>query len=188
VKQPDASVVIKYFDLIDEFIRVRSCSDEVVTDLTRQPVTNKASYRRRVVEVCVPDFHGEIVKSVGRLDEDYDPEIVEELLYQICIDVNPSLEIHQVSLPSMGGQEPENALIPRSACPQERQSLRSGGSARARPGAASAPAAPAAQRPSPAQHRSPPRRAGSRCARRAAAHALANTSELCLVADNASSH
>jgi ATP-dependent Clp protease ATP-binding subunit ClpC len=123
VKQPDASVVIKYFDLIDEFIRVRSCSEEVVADLTRQPVTNKASYRRRVVEVCVPDFHGEILKSVGRLDEDYDPEIVEELLYQICIDVNPSLEIHQVSLPALGGGEPENALIPRSACPQERQSL-----------------------------------------------------------------
>jgi ATP-dependent Clp protease ATP-binding subunit ClpC len=34
------------------------------------------------------------------MDEGYDPEIVEELLYQICIDVNPSLEIHQVSIPT----------------------------------------------------------------------------------------
>ncbi|MGE3173222.1 MAG: AAA family ATPase [Planctomycetota bacterium] len=103
MKHPDASFVIKYFDLIDEFIKVRCCSEELLQGLHAESVTNKASYRERVVRACVPTFESEILTTVGRMDEDYDVEIVEELLYQICIDVNPSLEIHQVSIPSPGG-------------------------------------------------------------------------------------
>jgi len=107
VKHPDASFVIKYFDLIDEFIKVRCCSEDLLAELHSTSVTNKASYRDRVVRSCVPTFENEILSAVGRMDEDYDLEIVEELLYQICIDVNPSLEIHQVSIPSPGGASAE---------------------------------------------------------------------------------
>ncbi len=107
MKHPDASFVIKYFDLIDEFIKVRCCSEELLQELHSAEVTNKASYRERVVRACVPTFEAEILAAVGRMDEDYDVEIVEELLYQICIDVNPSLEIHQVSIPSPAGQSPK---------------------------------------------------------------------------------
>jgi ATP-dependent Clp protease ATP-binding subunit ClpA len=109
VKHPDASFVIKYFDLIDEFIKVRCCSEDLLGELHSTSVTNKASYRDRVVRSCVPTFENEILSAVGRMDEDYDLEIVEELLYQICIDVNPSLEIHQVSIPSPGGASAEKA-------------------------------------------------------------------------------
>ena len=107
MKHPDASFVIKYFDLIDEFIKVRCCSEDLLAELHSTSVTNKASYRDRVVRSCVPTFENEILSAVGRMDEDYDLEIVEELLYQICIDVNPSLEIHQVSIPSPGGASAE---------------------------------------------------------------------------------
>ena len=109
MKHPDASFVIKYFDLIDEFIKVRCCSEDLLAELHTTSVTNKASYRDRVVRSCVPTFENEILSAVGRMDEDYDLEIVEELLYQICIDVNPSLEIHQVSIPSPGGASAEKA-------------------------------------------------------------------------------
>jgi ATP-dependent Clp protease ATP-binding subunit ClpC len=111
VKQTEGNVVIKYFDLIDEFIKVRCCPDELVHDLLQQPVTNKNSYRHRVVEVCVPEFETRILTAVARLDEEYDAEIVEEMLYQISIEVNPSLEIHQVALPAPN--ESENALVLR---------------------------------------------------------------------------
>lgn len=92
--------MIKYFDLIDEFIKVRCCSDELLQDLLKAPITNKSEYRHRVVVSCVPSFETEVLGAVRRMDDGYDPEIVEELLYQICIDVNPSLEIHQVSIPT----------------------------------------------------------------------------------------
>ena len=102
MKHGDEGTVIKYFDLIDEFIRVRCCTEELLTEFLNHEITNKASYRARVVESCVPDFHREVRNALARVDEDYDPEIVEELLYQLCIDVNPGLEIHQVSLPGKG--------------------------------------------------------------------------------------
>ncbi len=113
MKQSDDSIVIKYFDLIDEFIRVRSCSEDVMQELLEHEITNKASYRRKIVEACVPGFRSEVMTSIDRLDENYDLEVVEELLYQICIDVNPSLEIHQVSLPNKSAtNESADPIVP----------------------------------------------------------------------------
>jgi ATP-dependent Clp protease ATP-binding subunit ClpC len=124
VKHPEASFVIKYFDLIDEFIKVRCCSEDLLSELHSQAITNKASYRQRVVRSCVPTFEGEILAAVGKMDEDYDIEIVEELLYQICIDVNPSLEIHQVSIPSPNaGAKAENDEIVRPNTEAHRQMM-----------------------------------------------------------------
>ncbi|HEX5052195.1 MAG TPA: AAA family ATPase [Planctomycetota bacterium] len=127
MKHPSAAFVIKYFDLIDEFIKVRCCSDELLQDLHASPITNKSNYRQRVVRACVPSFEAEVLSAVRRLDEGYDLEIVEELLYQICIDVNPSLEIHQVSIPSPVGSkasnEPEDMFMPRPGNDSARQTL-----------------------------------------------------------------
>jgi ATP-dependent Clp protease ATP-binding subunit ClpA len=127
LKHPGAAFVIKYFDLIDEFIRVRCCSDELLQELHAAPIVNKSDYRQRVVRACVPAFPTDILAAVKRTDEGYDPEIVEELLYQICIDVNPSLEIHQVSIPSPAGSAPtaehEDPFAPRANNEAARQSL-----------------------------------------------------------------
>jgi ATP-dependent Clp protease ATP-binding subunit ClpC len=113
--------------LIDEFIKVRCCSEDLLQELHTAPITNKSDYRFRVVRSCVPTFESEILGAVRRMDEGYDPEIVEELLYQICIDVNPSLEIHQVSIPSNEDGEQitpnEDPFVPRPGNDQARQSL-----------------------------------------------------------------
>lgn len=114
MKHPDGTFVIKYFDLIDEFIKVRCCAEEVLAELLQNPFNNKATYRHQVVEACVPDYASEVLSSLAKLDDDYDIEIVEELLYQICIDVNPSLEIHQVSLPiSQESETSDEMMLPR---------------------------------------------------------------------------
>ncbi len=128
MKHPGAAFVIKYFDLIDEFIKVRCCSDELMQELHSVPISNKASYRQRVVRACVPTFEAEVLTAVKKLDEGYDLEIVEELLYQICIDVNPSLEIHQVSIPSgtagaKAAEEAEDPFLPRPGNENARQNL-----------------------------------------------------------------
>jgi len=119
--------VIKYFDLIDEFIKVRCCSEDLLQELHAAPIANKSDYRHGVVRSCVPTFEAEVLGAVRRMDEGYDPEIVEELLYQICIDVNPSLEIHQVSIPSNedGNQAMLNddPFLPRPGNDQARQQL-----------------------------------------------------------------
>ncbi|MGK0156285.1 MAG: ATP-dependent Clp protease ATP-binding subunit ClpA [Neolewinella sp.] len=126
MKHPGAAFVIKYFDLIDEFIKVRCCSEDLLQELHAAPITNKSDYRHRVVRSCVPTFEVEVLGAVRRMDEGYDPEIVEELLYQICIDVNPSLEIHQVSIPSNEENAAimtEDPFLPRPGNDAARQSL-----------------------------------------------------------------
>jgi ATP-dependent Clp protease ATP-binding subunit ClpC len=127
LKHPGAAFVIKYFDLIDEFIKVRCCSDELLQELHSSPITNKSNYRQRVVRACVPTFENDVLAAVKKMDEGYDLEIVEELLYQICIDVNPSLEIHQVAIPSPGAAkatgELDDPFLPRPGNEQARQSL-----------------------------------------------------------------
>ena len=127
MKQPGAAFVIKYFDLIDEFIKVRCCSEELLQELHTAPLTNKSTYRSRIVESCVPTFEADILDTVRRMDEGYDLEIVEELVYQICIDVNPSLEIHQVSIPSdaQNGatEEQDDPFLPRPGNDAARHAL-----------------------------------------------------------------
>ncbi|MCB9878242.1 MAG: ATP-dependent Clp protease ATP-binding subunit [Planctomycetes bacterium] len=127
MKHPGAAFVIKYFDLIDEFIKVRCCSDDLLQELHAAPIVNKSDYRERVVRACVPTFDTEVLTAVRRMDDGYDLEIVEELLYQICIDVNPSLEIHQVSIPSGEGdanaRTDEDPFLPRPGNENARQSL-----------------------------------------------------------------
>ncbi|MBL8734065.1 MAG: ATP-dependent Clp protease ATP-binding subunit [Planctomycetes bacterium] len=126
MKHPGAAFVIKYFDLIDEFIKVRCCSEELLQELHAAPIANKSDYRQRVVRTCVPTFDGEVLAAVRKLDEGYDLEVVEELLYQICIDVNPSLEIHQVSIPSGANgkaTEADDPFLPRPGNEAARQGL-----------------------------------------------------------------
>ncbi|MBL8728014.1 MAG: ATP-dependent Clp protease ATP-binding subunit [Planctomycetes bacterium] len=127
MKHPGAAFVIKYFDLIDEFIKVRCCSEELLQELHATPITNKSHYRQRVVRACVPSFDADVLTAVRRMDEGYDLEIVEELLYQICIDVNPSLEIHQVSIPSPNGPraaaDADDLFLPRPGNEGARQTL-----------------------------------------------------------------
>jgi len=123
LKHPEANFVIKYFDLIDEFIRVRSCAEEVMAELAEASPDNKAGYRHRIVEICIADFESEITHALAKLDDEYDVDIVEELLYQICIDVNPSLEIHQVSLPESNSASEAGDPILTPELGKDRQQL-----------------------------------------------------------------
>jgi ATP-dependent Clp protease ATP-binding subunit ClpC len=100
VREGDSTVVFKYFDLIDGFIRIRVLSEEDVgRTLAKKPAPNRSEYRQRVVEACVVDLE-QSVKGAALRACGSDPNAVEDLLYQLCIDVNPRLEIHQVSLPA----------------------------------------------------------------------------------------
>lgn len=97
---PETPIVYKYFDLIDEFIKVRVVAEEGVSHFLRaNPISNKREYRRKILEACVVDLQNSIISQIQQsMPEEL--SIAEDLLYQICIDVNPRLEIHQVSIPA----------------------------------------------------------------------------------------
>lgn len=102
------NLVLKYFDLLDEFVRVRLLQDFEFADRIDSPLLNKSQYRQAIIQSSLPDFFPDISGKLKVLEEEYDPLTIEDLLYQICIDVNPCLEIHQVSLPATAIPDEEN--------------------------------------------------------------------------------
>ena len=84
MKHSDDSIVIKYFDLIDEFVRVRCCSEELLSEIAAVAVSDKASYRGAVIEACLPDYNTEI--SAALQNE------MDELCQQIVVSVKDEIQ------------------------------------------------------------------------------------------------
>lgn len=103
----DDSVVLKYCELLDEFIRIRTTPEEDALQLKgNDTITNRAAYHDLVVHHCVVDYEATVLPLFERHNKIYQTEALVELLYQICIEVNPHLEIHSVTLPAEAGSEP----------------------------------------------------------------------------------
>ncbi len=88
--------VYRYFEPADAFVQILLC-DAGVFQPDRVPGLNRASYRRLVVQTCMPQFKTDLEAGLEELLPD-DPLLAEDLLYQLCIEVNPALDIHTVRL------------------------------------------------------------------------------------------
>ena len=95
--------VLRYFAPADSFVRllVRAPGE---LEPPRGTQLDGASYRRLVIGACCPEFRGDLER---RLRERGPAEAThgEELLYRLCVELNPALEIHAVQLgaPRAGG-------------------------------------------------------------------------------------
>ena len=100
MNQMDCRMVLKYCEIIDEFIKVRVFTDEDVSELLHvKTVPNKKAYLQLVINSSIINYHDEILPLFKKFNRVYKPEALEELLYQICVEVNPHMEIHQVAIP-----------------------------------------------------------------------------------------
>lgn len=95
--------LLRYFPLADTFLRVRKVDAEAFL-VSGCFALDRVGYRRLVLARCLPDFEEDPVETVETLFPD-DPLLVEDLLYQLCIDVNPGLDIHEVRLVEDEGSE-----------------------------------------------------------------------------------
>ncbi len=111
--------VWRYFEPADTFVRIVVC-DAGALDVDAHERLNRAAYRRLVVTACVADYRTELGARLNDLCPD-DPLLAEDLLYQLCIEVNPSLDIHTVRLRG------ENKSAPEPTELQSAPSLVSGG-------------------------------------------------------------
>ena len=108
--------VWRYFEPADTFVRIVVC-DASALDVDAHERLNRTAYRRLVVNACVPDYRSELGARLHDLCPD-DPLLAEDLLYQLCIEVNPSLDIHTVRLrgePKSAVESPEKETIPAEA-------------------------------------------------------------------------
>jgi ATP-dependent Clp protease ATP-binding subunit ClpC len=82
----EPNVVLKYFDPVDSFVKIRHFTADEVTQLLRTAkITDRRSYVGLVVNACVLGL------TARHLEHTED-------LYQLCIEVNPPLEIHRVAI------------------------------------------------------------------------------------------
>ncbi|HYF00878.1 MAG TPA: AAA family ATPase [Planctomycetota bacterium] len=82
----EPGIVLKYFEPLDVFVRVRRYTpDEIAQLLSTAKITDRRSYVGLVVNACIVDL------SPRHLEH-------EELLYGLCIDVNPALDIRKVTI------------------------------------------------------------------------------------------
>ncbi|MCL4133839.1 UNVERIFIED_CONTAM: hypothetical protein GTU68_039509 [Idotea baltica] len=71
-----------------------------MTDTFDAPTSlDQAGYKRLVIATCIPKFASDLVEQLAILFPE-DPQIAEDLLYDLCVEVNPGLEIHRVNLRS----------------------------------------------------------------------------------------
>jgi ATP-dependent Clp protease ATP-binding subunit ClpA len=88
--------VLRYFLPADSFLRIFVREASVLAARARAGLSH-AAYRRLVIECCCPELGTDVRTALARLCPE-DPASGEELLYQLCIEVNPELDIHSVRL------------------------------------------------------------------------------------------
>ncbi len=95
--KPDQSrTVHRYLLPVDAFVRIRLL-ERGSPPLRARPGLDRASYRRLVLETCCPEFGPDPAAELARRCPE-DSLAAEDLLYQLCIEVNPALDIHTVRL------------------------------------------------------------------------------------------
>ena len=90
--------VHRYFELADSFVEVRELGGDGL-ELNSPKSLDRGSYRHLVLSTCLPEFDSDPSNRLKVLFPE-DPTLAEDLLYQLCVDVNPQLAIHKVSITS----------------------------------------------------------------------------------------
>jgi ATP-dependent Clp protease ATP-binding subunit ClpC len=82
----EPNVVLKYFDPVDAFVKIRHFTSEEITRLLKTAkITDRRSYVGLVLNACVIQLSNRLLMH-------------EEALYRLAVEVNPTLEIHKVTL------------------------------------------------------------------------------------------
>lgn len=104
-RQPSA--IMKYFEPLDKFIRIRIFSGEQVAEaldadsFNRRSIVTKEAYMVWLAKIAVVNFETDILP---RIKERFGKEHLNDVLvslHQDIVSLNPRLEIHQVQIPIM---------------------------------------------------------------------------------------
>jgi ATP-dependent Clp protease ATP-binding subunit ClpC len=92
----EPSTVLKYVELVDAFVKFRIFShDELMQVLKDAPISDRKSYVGLVLDKAVSELSPDLK---ARLEHDKG-ERLRETLYDVCVGLNPNLDIHKVILP-----------------------------------------------------------------------------------------
>lgn len=94
------SIKMKFCESLDRFVEIRQFSEEEVDRIFKNvKITDKKSYKRLVINTTIVNYLEEIAQLVfGNNNYSLFGEIAEQELYNLCIKVNPSLDIKKVTI------------------------------------------------------------------------------------------
>jgi len=108
-------VVLRYCSNLDRFVQVRVFTEtEVARLIGKARFESRREYVQFLLTLCLPDHVGQIHPQVLEHSREraLDPESAEDALYELCVEVNPHLDIGKVAIPvSESGQRAELYLF-----------------------------------------------------------------------------
>lgn len=106
------NLVLKYCEALDEFIKIRVFSEEDARELIKKATSgDKSRFQQEIIRACISDYNETTAPRIEEVAAKRSGVDIEETLYLLCVDVNPTLDIHQVSV-HLSSNEVENASDP----------------------------------------------------------------------------
>lgn len=95
-----SGIKMKFCESLDRFVAIRSFTPEQKQQLFKNiKITDKKSYKRLIINASVVNYLDEIAPLVfGNNEYPLLGEIIEQELYNLCVKVNPSLDIKEVTI------------------------------------------------------------------------------------------
>ncbi len=93
-------IKMKFCESLDRFVAIRSFTPEQKQQLFKNiKITDKKSYKRLIINASVVNYLDEIAPLVfGNNEYPLLGEIIEQELYNLCVKVNPTLDIKEVTI------------------------------------------------------------------------------------------
>src|SRR5687767_3489594 len=86
---------MKFCESLDRFVAIRTFTPQQRTELFQNVrINDKKSYKRLIINAAVVNYLDEIAPTV--FGNDLLGEIIEQELYNLCVKVNPGLDIKEV--------------------------------------------------------------------------------------------
>ena len=111
----EPSMVMKYVEGLDAFVKFRIYSRDAIHNVLREArITDRRSYVNLVMETCVAQLPNQAKSELEVGGERR--ELLRETLFEMCVSLNPDLDIHKVMLPApeeipdMDALEPDTEL------------------------------------------------------------------------------
>ena len=95
------NITIRYSQAIDRFIKIRVFSSGEIQQLLRNAnLTDKRSYQQLIINSCIVNYNDDILNDILLANQlkSKDAERLETELYQLCVKINPAIDINRVSV------------------------------------------------------------------------------------------
>lgn len=107
-------IKIKFCEALDRFIEIRQLDQDDINRLFKNiKTTDKKSYKRLIINAVVVNYLDEIAPLIfGENNYSLFGEIAEQEIYNLCIKVNPDLDIKKVTITVDSDDEAKDAMMP----------------------------------------------------------------------------